>query len=298
VTSAQRPLFGYFLTPIAADYRELARQARLVDDLGLDLLGVQDHPYQRRFFDTWTLLSALAIETRRIRLFPDVANLPLRQPAVLAKAAASLDLITGGRVELGLGAGAFWEAIAAMGGPARSPGDAVDGLEDAIAVIRLMWSDERAVRFDGRFHALRGVHPGPRPAHPIGIWLGAAGPRMLELTGRLADGWVPSSSWATLDKLPGMHRRIDEAASAAGRDTSAVLRIYNVFGRITEGSEGRSAGFLDGSIDRWIDDLTELATTYRMDAFVVGFEGAPDRPLRMLAEGVAPAVRERVGRAS
>ncbi|MGH2630377.1 MAG: LLM class flavin-dependent oxidoreductase [Actinomycetota bacterium] len=290
----ERPLFGYFLTPVAASYGELARQARLADDLGLDLLGIQDHPYQRRFFDTWTLLSALAVETRRIRLFPDVANLPLRQPAVLGKSVASLDVISGGRVELGLGAGSFWEAIEAMGGPARSPGDSVQALEEAIAVIRLMWSGERAVRFEGRFHSLAGVHPGPPPAHPIGIWLGAAGPKMLELTGRLADGWVPSSSWATPDRLEGMHGRIDDAAEAAGRDRSAVLRVYNVFGRITDGP---SVGFLDGPADRWIDDLTELATTFRMDAFVVGFDGVPDRPLRLFAEEVAPGVRDLVDRA-
>ncbi|HET9309632.1 MAG TPA: LLM class flavin-dependent oxidoreductase [Actinomycetota bacterium] len=283
--------FGYFLTPVAEDYGELARQARLAEDLGLDLLGIQDHPYQRRFFDTWTLLSALGVETRRIRLFPDVANLPLRQPAVLAKSAASLDLITGGRVELGLGAGAFWEAIEAMGGPARSPGEAVDALEEAIAVIRLMWSGERAARFDGRFHSLGGVHPGPEPAHPIGIWLGAGGPRMLELTGRLADGWVPSSSWATPDRLGEMHRRIDEGVAAAGRDRGAVLRVYNVFGRITDGP---SNGFLDGPVDRWVDELTELATTYRMDAFVAAFEGPLDASLVSFAEKIVPAVREGV----
>ncbi|HEX6131222.1 MAG TPA: LLM class flavin-dependent oxidoreductase [Actinomycetota bacterium] len=274
------------MTPTAADPGELVRQARLVDDLGLDLIGIQDHPYQRRFLDTWTLLTALAVQTRRGRLFPDVANLPLRHPAVLAKAAASLDLLTGGRIELGLGAGAFWEAIGAMGGPVRAPGDAVTALEEAIHVIRLMWSGERAVRFEGRFSSLAGVHPGPQPAHPIGIWLGAGGPRMLEVTGRLADGWVPSSSGATRERLPAMHARIDEACEAAGRDPREVLRIYNVFG---EGVDARGVG-------RWVDDLSELATEYRMDAFVLGVDGPPDEALRLLAEEVAPAVRERVGR--
>src|SRR5512133_738795 len=108
--------FGYFLTPNAAAYPETLRAAELCDQLGFDLIGIQDHPYQSRFMDTWTLLTSLAAQTSRIRYFPDVADLPLRPPAMLAKAAASLDLITGGRIELGLGAGAFWEAIAAMGG--------------------------------------------------------------------------------------------------------------------------------------------------------------------------------------
>src|SRR5260370_10536494 len=139
MTDYSRPLqFGYFPTPDAGNYPEVLRVARLVDDLGLDLIGIQEHPYQRRFFDTWTLLTAIAAQTGRVRIFPDVANLPLRPPAVLAKAAATLDLISGGRFELGLGAGGFWEAIEAMGGPVRTPKEAVAAFPDAIHVIRLM----------------------------------------------------------------------------------------------------------------------------------------------------------------
>src|SRR5256885_7202152 len=109
--------FGVFVTPVATE--DPMRQAIAADELGFDLIGIQDHPYQRRFFDTWTLLTAIATQTGRVRIFPDVANLPLRPPAVLAKAAATLDLISGGRFELGLGAGGFWEAIEAMGEPVR-----------------------------------------------------------------------------------------------------------------------------------------------------------------------------------
>src|SRR2546428_13673804 len=106
MTDYGRPLqFGYFCTPDASNYPELLRLARLVDDLGLDLIGNQDHPYQRRFFDTRTLLTAIATQTEPVRVFPDVANLPLRPPAVLAKAAPTLDLISNGHFELGLGAG-------------------------------------------------------------------------------------------------------------------------------------------------------------------------------------------------
>src|SRR5579864_8868055 len=132
--------FGVFLIPQAADAQRLLELAALADELGFDLVGIQDHPYQRLFLDTWTLLTAIAVRTRRISVFPDVANLPLRPPAVLAKAAASLDLLTGGRVELGLGAGGAWDAIKAIGGPVRTPGESVSALEEAIQVIRLMWS--------------------------------------------------------------------------------------------------------------------------------------------------------------
>ncbi|HEX5549009.1 MAG TPA: LLM class flavin-dependent oxidoreductase, partial [Ktedonobacterales bacterium] len=132
--------FGYFLIPDASDIAGLMRLARQVDEQGIDLIGIQDHPYQRRFLDTWMLLPAIATQTRRVRIFPDVASLPLRPPAVLAKAAASLDLLSGGRFELGLGAGAFWDAIVAMGGPRRSPREARAALEEALTVLRLMWS--------------------------------------------------------------------------------------------------------------------------------------------------------------
>src|SRR3954465_13969107 len=109
--------FGIFPVPNAEHADQLLEHVIAAEQAGLDLVGIQDHPYQRRFLDTWSLIAFLAARTERIRFFPDVANLPLRQPAVMAKAAASTDLLSGGRFELGLGAGAFWDGIAAMGGP-------------------------------------------------------------------------------------------------------------------------------------------------------------------------------------
>ncbi|MQA85985.1 MAG: LLM class flavin-dependent oxidoreductase [Streptosporangiales bacterium] len=285
--------FGVFPVPQADALTEVLGTVRVADEAGLELVGVQDHPYQARYVDTWTLLATIAAGTERIHVFPDVANLPLRPPAVLAKAAASLDLISGGRVELGLGAGAFWEAIRAMDGPVRTPGEAVAALEEAVQVIRLMWSTQRAVRFEGAHYRLAGVHPGPAPAHPIGIWIGAYGPRMLGLIGRVADGWLPSLGYAAPERLPDMHARIDEAAVSAGRDPSSIQRLYNVSGVITD---GRSDGFLQGPPEQWIDQLTALATEYGMDSFVFGPDGDPTRQLRRFAEEVAPGVREAVDR--
>ena len=115
--------FGYFLVPNAAD--PLLDTAREVEARGLDLIGVQDHPYQRRYLDTWVLMSMIAAVTSRVGIFPDVANLPLRPPAVMAKAAASIDVLSGGRFEHALGAGGFWDAIEAYGGPRRTPRDAL-----------------------------------------------------------------------------------------------------------------------------------------------------------------------------
>ena len=283
--------FGVFPTPEAAKLEEVLALARVADQGGLDYVGIQDHPYQRRFLDTWMLMATVLAGTERVRVFPDVANLPLRPPAVTAKAAASLDVLSGGRFELGLGAGAFWEAVEAMGGPRRSPKEAVDALVEAIEVIRLMWSDQRSVRFDGRYYRLAGVKPGPPPAHPIGIWLGVGGRRTLALVGRTADGWVSSSGWATPDKLPDMHARIDAAAEAAGRDPAGIARVYNVWGKI-----GGAGGFLQGGVEQWVDELTELAVEHGMDTFMFGPSEDPVTQLQRFAADVAPAVRERVER--
>jgi alkanesulfonate monooxygenase SsuD/methylene tetrahydromethanopterin reductase-like flavin-dependent oxidoreductase (luciferase family) len=287
-----RPIqFGYFLVPEANNYQAVLQTAQRIEELGLDLIGVQDHPYQRRFLDTWSLLTAIAVQTERVRIFPDVANLPLRPPAMLAKAAATIDILSHGRFELGIGAGAFWEAIKAMGGPVRSPGEAVAALEEAVTVIRRMWSQERSVKFEGNFYSVRGAHPGPAPAHPIDIWVGAYGPRMLDLTGRLGDGWVPSLSYLKLDQLKGMQQRIDEAAAAAGRDPATIQRLVNLTGDITE----TTSGLLNGPVDQWVEELTELTLEYGMDSYLFG--GAPDHQLEQFAQEIVPRVRENVARA-
>jgi alkanesulfonate monooxygenase SsuD/methylene tetrahydromethanopterin reductase-like flavin-dependent oxidoreductase (luciferase family) len=270
-----RPVsFGLFINPVALAEHSLA-VAVLADDLGFDLLGLQDHPYQGRFLDAWTLLTAMAMRTKRIQVFTDVANVPLRPPAILAKAAASLDLLTGGRVELGLGAGGSFDAIKAIGGPVRTRGESVEALEEAIQVIRLMWSGQRGVRFEGKYYQLAGVHAGPPPAHPIGIWLGAYKPRMLSLVGRAADGWVPSLGYAQPADLLEGNMRIDEAAVAAGRDPKAMRRILNT------------------GADVPVELFTSLSLEHGMDTFVVGGLEEADA-LRWFASDIIPAVREAV----
>jgi alkanesulfonate monooxygenase SsuD/methylene tetrahydromethanopterin reductase-like flavin-dependent oxidoreductase (luciferase family) len=229
-------MFGVFVTPAAGRARAVIELSRLSDVVGLDIVSFQDHPYQASFLDTWTLLSVVAAETTNVRVAPNVANLPLRPPVVLARSAASLDILSGGRVELGLGAGAFWDAIAANGGAKLTPGQAVDALSEAIDVIRAIWSAEgRAVRHRGTYYAVDGAKPGPPPAHDIGIWLGAYKPRMLRLTGAKADGWIPTLGYVELEQLPELNARIDEAAEKAGRRPEDVRRLFNVTGSFGDG---------------------------------------------------------------
>jgi alkanesulfonate monooxygenase SsuD/methylene tetrahydromethanopterin reductase-like flavin-dependent oxidoreductase (luciferase family) len=226
---------GISIIPYADSLDRIRELARAADEGGLAFVGVQDHPYQHHFLDTWSLIPALLAETNRISFFTDVANLPLRPPAVMAKAAASLDVLSGGRFELGLGAGGIPDVIANFGGPRRTPGESVEALDEAIDLIRLLWSNERSISFDGEYYKLNDARPGPQPAHPISIWVGAFKPRMLRLVGRKADGWLPSLGLLNRDELRAGNEQVDAAAEKAGRDPRAIRRIVNVQGLIGDG---------------------------------------------------------------
>lgn len=288
-------LFGAFITPSAQPPHHAVDLAIAAEDAGLDLVTFQDHPYQPAFHDTWTLLSYVASRTTRVRVAGNVLNLPLRQPAVLARSAASLDLLSGGRVELGLGAGTFWDGIVAMGARRLTPGQSVTALEEAIHIIRDIWNvDERGgVRFEGQQYQIKGAKRGPKPAHDIGIWVGAYKPRMLNLTGRLGDGWLPS-----LGYLPGgpadlkaMNRHIDEGAAEAGRQPSDIRRLLNVSGQFA----GTGRGFLNGPPQQWAQDLARLTLEYGISGFIVAADDAAT--LQLFAQEVAPAAREIVAAA-
>ncbi len=289
-------LFGTFVTPRADAPERVVALAQLADQAGLDLVTAQDHPYQAGFLDTWTLLSMIVGRTERIRVSPNVANLPLRPPAVLARSAASLDLLSGGRVELGLGAGAFWDAIAANGGPHRTPAESVEALEEGIAVIRGIWGQAGpSVRVDGKHYQVRGAKVGPEPAHDIGIWVGAYKPRMLRLIGRLADGWLPTLGYVQPDQLPELNKVIDDAAVKAGRSPEAIRRLANfsgVFGRAAGGGGFGGGGGVSGTPADWAEQLAELALTHGTSAFILASDDATTT--QRFAVEVAPAVRELV----
>ncbi|MEU7575636.1 LLM class flavin-dependent oxidoreductase [Micromonospora sp. NPDC049240] len=284
--------FGSFLTPAAGQPEQVVALATLCERAGLDLVTFQDHPYLPAFLDTWTLMSYVAAATDRIRLAGNVLNLPLRQPVVLARSVASLDLLTGGRVELGLGAGAFWDGIEAAGGRRLSPGAAVDALDEAIRVIRAVWDADRRdmIRLPGEHYRVVGAKRGPAPAHPVGIWVGAYKPRMLRLVGRAADGWLPSLSYLPNgpDDLPALNALVDDGARAAGRDPGAIRRMLNVNGTFARSS----TGFLAGPPEQWVEELAGLTLAHGITTFILA--GDEPRAIQLFAQEVAPAVRELV----
>jgi len=289
----QHVRFGANVDPTANDPNWPLRLSRAIEQVGLEYIGIQDHPYNAGFLDTWTLIATLLQATERVHIFPNVANLPLRPPAMLAKAAATLDVLSGGRTELGLGAGAFREGVEAMGGPGRSRGESIEALEEAVQIIHAFWSGTQSLRFEGKHYTIKGARPGPRPAHRIGLWLGSYGPRALGLLGRLADGWLPSSSYAPPERLPEMQQRITDAALAAGRQPQDIRRIYNVMGLITDGP---LQGPFSGPVAYWVNELTRLVVEVGMDTFIYWPADDRLRQIERFAAEVVPAVQEQVSR--
>jgi len=287
--------FGISVVPLASNYPDLVRQVLAAERGGLDVVGIQDHPYQRRFLDTFLLIGDLLARTDRIRIFPDVANLPLRGPTMIAKAAVSLDVMSGGRFELGLGAGAFWDAVAGMGGPRRSGREAADALEEAIPIIRGaldVGPERRVVSGPGPHYPVPGYPPGPPPAHRVEIWIGAYAPRAMRLIGRVADGWVPSLGRRPMTDYARASKLIDEAALAAGREPSAIRRIYNIGGQITDGP---GEGVLVGPVGQWVETFVEWAHDPGIDTFVFWPTTDEVTQIETFAAEVAPAVRQALG---
>lgn len=283
--------FGVSLYPSIDELATTMRLASQADGMGLDYLAIQDHAYNPEFLDTWTLISYLAAETERITFVPDVLDLQLRPPTILAKAAASLSVLSGGRIVLGVGGGASADGIAAMGGPRRTGPEMVDFTDEALRIMRLALRGG-GVTFRSDQHAVEGYDAWPIPVGPIPLLLGANGPSMLEVTGRSSDGWVsPLSVYVPPTAVPARQVAIDEAARAAGRNPADVRRIYNVVGTIGPVTVGSG---LSGDVGSWVDTLTDWALDLGFDTFIFWPTSAPLSQLETFASEVVPAVQARV----
>lgn len=297
-------MFGVNVNPYAAEVEKAFEIARAAENFGLDIIGVQDHPYRAEFMDMWTLMATLSISIKRIRFMPTVADIPLRPPAMLAKAAVTLDILTKGRVELGIGAGAVPEQIQSYGGVSRTPGERVRALEEAIKVMRLIWGseDRKTVTFHGQFYNLKDAHPGPQPHNPIRVWVGNnAGQRMLELTGRLADGWIcPLQSYLPTDKIMNAQTAINESAAANGRSPSSIRRLRLLAGIIDEDGKlekslhGKGEAIV-GTINDWVNELLWYRNDLGVESFIFwpATEDQLDQ-IRLFATSVVPKVRNAV----
>jgi len=193
--------------------------------------------------------------------------------------AESLQRLSGGRLILGLGAGAQDDEIAAVGAPALSPGDKIRALEETVMIIRGAWTGS-PLTYRGRFHATSSTTVSPSPDQQIPIWLGTFGEHAVDLTGRLADGWIPSLGYVTTERLEKMHHRVRAAGRAAGRSEDAVECILNM-----AVDPSMSPAMVTERLRPWLD---------------AGFTGAnfivPDQHaaahVQRLAEHVLPGLRD------
>lgn len=285
---SRKLLIGVNVSTSAAPSADPVAYARTAEGLGFDFVSASDHPAgDRPSFEVWTMLTWIAAATSRISVATRVLGLPYRAPAMVAKMAESLDRMSGGRLILGLGAGYSDEEFRMFGLGVPTPGQKITGLDEAIRIIRGLWSQPRLTFAGERYHTAD-AELEPKPEHRIPIWLGTFGPRALAVTGRLADGWIPSYGMALPEQVPAMRARIDAAAQAAGRDPAQVTSAYNI--EVSVGDPARE-GVLAGPPEAIVEQLrgfVELGFT----AFNLMPVGDPHEQLQRIGEDVLPYLRD------
>lgn len=286
------------------DFSRVVELAQAAEEAGFDTVTFSDRPPEQNF-EAWTLASAIGALTRRVILSHSTLNVPFRNPALLAKMAASLDVITGGRVELMLGAGGQDAHFRSYGIDLGTPGERFRRLRETVTILRGIWT-EPPFTYTGQICAVEGAEAPPRPVHgTIPIWIGAGRPQMLAYTGRVADGWLKNDGWpASLDEFRELVAPMEEGAERAGRDPAAIRRALNglaIVGASREeaekllesldGQRFRSRGGLTGTAD----EILETAGVYReagVDTFHLQF--APEQTaeqIRRFGREVLPRAR-------
>lgn len=287
-------LFGLGVSASAAPGADPVGDARHAEELGFDFVSTSDHPCGTNpTYETWTLLSWLAAGTSRIKIASRVLGVPYRPPAMVAKMAESLDRLSGGRLILGLGGGYSDEEFRAFGLGVPSPRDKVDGMEEAILIARGLWS-KPAFTFEGRLYRTEAADLEPKPGRRIPIWLGTYGRRALAVTGRLADGWIPSLGFAPPAEASAMREHLLAAARDAGRDPAEITCAYNLTVQVGAGADDPTViSGPPGTVAERLAGLVRLG----FSAFSVTPAGPdPRAQTERLAHEVIPAVRAAVRR--
>lgn len=284
--------FGLNISTSAARGADPVAAAVEAEELGFDFVSSSDHPCGTGpTYETWTMLCSVAAATSRIRVATRVLGLPYRPPAMVAKMAETLARLSGGRLILGLGGGGSDDEHRAFGLGVRSPRDKTDGLEEAVTIIRGLWS-EQSFSFTGRLYQTEAAELEPKPEQPIPIWLGTFAPRALAVTGRLADGWIPTLGYASADELVLMRERVVAAALDAGRDPADLTCVLNVEVRVDE-SPGRDPSIVAGPPEAVVERLAGfLDLGFSAFNFILNESDAGEH-VELIATAVIPALRSR-----
>lgn len=281
--------FGLGVPASAAPGRDPVALARRAEDLGFDFVSTSDHPAgDQPSYEAWTMLTWIAAATSRIRVATRVLGVPYRHPAMVAKMAETLDRLSGGRLILGLGGGYSDAEFRAFGLGVPSPREKVDGLAEAVTVIRGLWSGPK-FSFDGARYRAEAADLEPKPGHHIPVWLGTFGPRALAVTGRLADGWIPSLGYTPPEELLVMRGRVLAAARAAGRDPAQLTCALNLQVRFG-GQPGGDPGVLAGSSGEVAGQLAGFARAGFTAFNFLPAGGSAIQNAERLARDVLPAV--------
>jgi alkanesulfonate monooxygenase SsuD/methylene tetrahydromethanopterin reductase-like flavin-dependent oxidoreductase (luciferase family) len=283
-------IFGVNVPTSAKSGMDPVADALAAEQAGFDFISSSDHPEGKTTsLEVWTMLCWIAARTTRIRLATRVLGVPYRPPAMVAKMAATLELLANDRLILGLGGGAADEEFRAFGLRVPTPREKVDGLAEAVNIIRGLWT-KTDFTYPGRLFQTSHAELEPKPQRQIPIWLGTFGPRALDVTGRLADGWIPSLAYAPPDRVGAMRRRVLAAAEAAGRKPDELTCVYNVQVRVDERATTQEHR-ISGSPDEVSARLVEFLR--------LGFNGLNFMPsgddyreqVERLGREVVPAIR-------
>ncbi len=269
-----------------------AAYARAAEDAGFDFVSASDHPCGTTpVFETWTMLSWIAASTSRVKIATRVLGVPYRSPAMVAKMGETLDRLSGGRLILGMGAGASDHEFRAFGLSTPSPAEKIEGLEDAVKIVRGLWSNV-AFTYEGKHHRTDAADLEPKPSRHIPIWLGTFGKRSLAVTGRLADGWIPSLSYAPPEQIPAMRDRMRAAAEKAGRDPADVRFVYNVEVCVP-GTSGLPDHVITGSAEAVAERLRGLIARLELGGInLMPVGGNLASQVERLGSDVVPALRD------
>jgi alkanesulfonate monooxygenase SsuD/methylene tetrahydromethanopterin reductase-like flavin-dependent oxidoreductase (luciferase family) len=278
--------FGVNVGTSTAPGDDPVRLAQVAEEIGFDFVSASDHPFgPSQCFETATLLTWILARTERIGVLSRVFGLPLRNEAMLTKMAESMQRLSGGRVILGHGSGGSEDEFRSIGIQPATPGERLAALEEGVLLMRKLW-EGRPVTFHGRHHRVAGAQLAPTPEAPLPIWLGTFGPRALDLTGRLADGWIPSLGYRPTKEMPEMLQNVRESALAAGRDPQSLTYALNTEIEIGgEPHEGRVAG----SPEQIVDQLNGfIRTGFTAFNFILRAAVPRDAMQRVEAEIIAP----------
>lgn len=232
ITLQLEPMWGF-------RFDQIAEIATALEAHDWDGLSVSDHIFwnregvDRNCFEAWTLLAALAPITSTLRLSTLVTANSYRQPSLLAKMAAGIDNISGGRVDFGIGAGWKQDEYEAYGYPFPGIGTRQAQMSEAIDLTRLMWTEGTA-NFDGKHYQLVDAVSAPKPVQStIPIWIGGHGDNLLKIVAAKADGWNMVFG-RSLDELRDRHAALDQACADIDRDPADVDRSVFLFTAVVD----------------------------------------------------------------